>query len=192
MRPARHARAGRGGRHTHLVGNLRLALRGTYDEGCCDRYVYDFGNVRLEPDFFEALELGLQEDPRFLINVSWATGRRPEYAAVPARLGGNLGYFWFFSPDNPEIFVKIVSACDTPFERVWFFASGLTNLGVRIEVTDRMERPHEDLLQSSRTAVRCDPGHRRVSVHGVLRVRRFRERSGGRAKLSTAPYTVAR
>ena len=118
-----------------LVGNLRLALRGTYDEGCCDRYVYDFGNVRLEPDFIDGLELGAQEYARFQINVFWSSGFS-EYAAVPARLGSNHGYFWFYTPENPEIFVKMVSACDTPFESVWFFASGLTNLGVSIEVRD--------------------------------------------------------
>ena len=56
---------------------------------------------------------------------------------MPARLGSNHGYFWFYTPDNPEIFVKIVSACETPFQNVWFFASALTNLRVRIEVDDR-------------------------------------------------------
>jgi hypothetical protein len=119
-----------------LVGNLRLALRGTYDEGCCDRYVYDFGNVRLEPDFLEGLELGEQEYARFVVNIFWSAGFA-EHSAVPARLGSNHGYFWFYTPDNPEIFVKIVSACATPFQNVWFFASGLTNLKVRIEVVDR-------------------------------------------------------
>ena len=72
-----------------------------------------------------------------MVNVSFATDPGSDKPAVPERLGGNLGYFWFFSADNPEIFVKVVSACQTPFARVWFFASGLTNLGVRIHVTDR-------------------------------------------------------
>jgi hypothetical protein len=120
----------------NLVGNLLLALRGTYDEGCCDRWVYDFGNVRLEPDFLEALELGGGDYPRFEIAVYWGDGFS-ESVAVPAELGSNLGYFWFFSQENPEIFVKIIDACDTDFESVWFFASGLTNLKVRIEVRDR-------------------------------------------------------
>jgi hypothetical protein len=120
-----------------LVGNVRLALRGTYDEGCCDRFVYEFGNVRLEPEILDGLALGLWEAPRFLVTVSWAPGDGTETRAVPERLGANLGYFWFFSADNPEVFVKVIDACDTRWARVWFFASGLTNLGVRIEVTDR-------------------------------------------------------
>jgi hypothetical protein len=121
----------------NIFGNVRLALRGTYDEGCCDRYVYEFGNVRLEPDLYEGLALGLQGEPRFVVKVSWAPDHGIDKPAVPERLGGSLGYFWFYSADNPEIFVKIVSACQTPFAREWFFASGLTNLGVRIQVTDR-------------------------------------------------------
>jgi hypothetical protein len=120
-----------------LVGNIQLALRGTYDEGCCDRYVYEFGNVRLEPDLYEGLALGLQGEPRFVVDVVWSPGDGTDTPATPARLGANLGYFWFFSADNPEIFVKIVSACETQFARVWFFASGLTHLAVRIQVTDR-------------------------------------------------------
>lgn len=121
----------------NLVGNLRLALRGTYDEGCCDRFVYEFGNVRLEPELVDGLLLGDDEDPRFVVRVTWATGDGSESVATPERLGASHGYFWFYTPENPEIFVKIVSACDTPWDRVWFFASGLTNLGVRIEVEDR-------------------------------------------------------
>ena len=120
----------------NLIGNVRLALRGTYNEGCCDRYTYEFGNVRLEPDVIDGLAMGLQEEPRFVVNVFRKDGFN-ELQANHERLGSTLGYFWFYTPDNPEIFVKVVSACDTPFERVWFFASGLTNQGVRIEILDR-------------------------------------------------------
>jgi hypothetical protein len=125
------------GTFSNPIGTVRLALVGTYDEGCCDRFVYSFGNVKLEPELHDGLALGLPESPRFVVDVSWAPGDGTETRAVPERLGANLGYFWFFSSDNPEIFVKIVDACDTRWGRVWFFASGLTNLGVRIVVTDR-------------------------------------------------------
>ena len=46
------------------------------------------------------------------------------------------GYFWFFSPDNIELAVKVLDACDTPFASFWVFAAGLTNVGVQITVTD--------------------------------------------------------
>jgi hypothetical protein len=123
-----------------LVGNLRLALRGTYDEGCCDRYVYDFGNVRLEPDLTDGgLLLGPTDFdfPRFVVSVRWTSVSGSDKVATSEQLGPSHGYFWFYSADNPEIFVKMVSACSTPHNRVWFFASGLTNLGVLIEVMDR-------------------------------------------------------
>ena len=45
------------------------------------------------------------------------------------------GYFWFFSPDNVEVDVKVLNACSA-FNRYWFFASGLTNVGVTLTVVD--------------------------------------------------------
>jgi hypothetical protein len=121
-----------------LVGNVRLALTGTYEEGCCDRFAYDFGNVRLEPDLTDGgLLLGPTDFPRFVVRVLWSANAGSDSVATSEQLGPSHGYFWFYSSDNPEIFVKMVSACSTPHRRVWFFASGLTNLGVLIEVTDR-------------------------------------------------------
>jgi hypothetical protein len=39
------------------------------------------------------------------------------------------GYFWFTDPTNMEVPVKILDACPGGW---WFFAAGLTNLGVTI------------------------------------------------------------
>ena len=108
--------------------------------------------------------------------ASWSTSRlRPTPAATNPRYRSaweaNHGYFWFYSADNPEIFVKIVSACETPFARVWFFASGLTNLGRAHRGDGPLDRPDQDLHQSDRTAVRADPGHRWFSVYAFLRLR---------------------
>ena len=135
----------------NLIGNVRLALRGTYNEGCCDRFTYEFGNVRLEPDVIDGLAMGTQEDPRFVINVLWGNGIT-EARASHERLGTSHGYFWFYTPDNPEIFVKIVSACETPFQRVWFFASGLTNQAIEIEVLDRWTFQTKTYLSPAGTA----------------------------------------
>ena len=45
------------------------------------------------------------------------------------------GFFTFFTADNVEILVKAIDACG-PFDRFWIFAAGLTDVLVRIEVTD--------------------------------------------------------
>lgn len=54
----------------------------------------------------------------------------------PGQLGNDSGYFWFFNPDNSELFVKVKDACVDPFHRFWFFAAGLTNVAVEITVVD--------------------------------------------------------
>ena len=48
------------------------------------------------------------------------------------------GRFWFFTPDNPEIFVKILPACFAPFDRIWVFATGLTDRAANLVIRDRL------------------------------------------------------
>ena len=43
--------------------------------------------------------------------------------------------FSFFRPENLELFVKVIDGCGTN-GHYWLFASGLTNLGVSLRVTD--------------------------------------------------------
>jgi len=53
--------------------------------------------------------------------------------AVPVT--DQTGNFWFFDPNNIELIVKILNGC-TGFDSYWFFAAGLTNVGVSISVLD--------------------------------------------------------
>ncbi|HEY6066000.1 MAG TPA: ScyD/ScyE family protein [Thermoanaerobaculia bacterium] len=67
-----------------------------------------------------------------------ATFRTPQGAtgngiAVP--LTSTSGYFWFFSPDNIEVTVKVLNGCSFN-SRNWVFAAGMTNVGVTLTVTD--------------------------------------------------------
>ena len=50
-------------------------------------------------------------------------------------LSTDTGYFWFFDPTNAEVIVKVLDACSVD-GHFWIFASGLTNLGVTLTVTD--------------------------------------------------------
>jgi len=45
------------------------------------------------------------------------------------------GAFWFFSPDNPELLVKILDGCSVNGAK-WLFASAATNVGFTLTVTD--------------------------------------------------------
>lgn len=73
---------------------------------------------------------------RFEVKASWRTagGDSGHGKAVPETDGSGL--FYFFGRDNPELLVKVLDACEA-FGRYWFFASGLTDVEVELEVTDR-------------------------------------------------------
>jgi hypothetical protein len=110
-----------------------LLLGGFYDEGCCDRFRIDLGNVVLRPDRGVAsLDL---HGGRFHVVAHWQASRGRGGDGQPVALDHASGYFWFFQPDNPEVFVKILDACALS-GRYWLFAGGLTNLGVDISFVD--------------------------------------------------------
>ena len=73
---------------------------------------------------------------RFAVTVTFQqtpTGFSQDAHAV--QITDQTGNFWFFDPSNVEVVVKILNGCDG-FDSFWFFAAGLTNLGVNIEVRD--------------------------------------------------------
>jgi virginiamycin B lyase len=72
---------------------------------------------------------------RFQVRAQWSTadGRNGAGQAVP--LTSDTGYFWFFSANNVEMVIKVVSGCGFN-SRYWVFAGGLTNVAVSITVTD--------------------------------------------------------
>ncbi len=83
----------------------------------------------------ESSESVLCIDGRFQIEASWeaASGRTGPAHAVP--LTSRSGYFWFFDPDNVEVVAKTLDACGIGRGQ-WFFAAGLTTVGVQLRVTD--------------------------------------------------------
>ncbi|MFN2387839.1 MAG: hypothetical protein ABR576_16410 [Thermoanaerobaculia bacterium] len=74
---------------------------------------------------------------RFRATLEWesaAGGTHPGRAILPTDDGGA---FSFFSPNNPEVLVKVLDACQVPgFGSIWVFAGSLTNVGVTLTVED--------------------------------------------------------
>jgi hypothetical protein len=58
-------------------------------------------------------------------------------SGVPVKLTSDSGAFWFFSDTNYELMVKALDACSFN-GRYWFFAAGLTDVGVEITVIDNV------------------------------------------------------
>jgi Leucine-rich repeat (LRR) protein len=77
--------------------------------------------------------LCVQQD-RFAVTLTYDTGTaRGDGQAV--QLTGDTGYHWFFDADNVEVVVKVLDGCALN-GRFWVFAGGLTDVGVRLTVTD--------------------------------------------------------
>ena len=72
---------------------------------------------------------------RFQIEATWqiASGASGPGYAVP--LTSEAGYFWFFQPSNLELITKTLDACSIGGGQ-WFFAAGLTDVGVELTITD--------------------------------------------------------
>jgi hypothetical protein len=72
---------------------------------------------------------------RYHARAAFRTPQGVTANAVAIALSDTSGYFWFFSPDNVELTVKVVDGCSFNSRR-WVFASGMTNVEVTMTVTD--------------------------------------------------------
>jgi hypothetical protein len=75
---------------------------------------------------------------RFRVTASWKTAAGATGAGQAVPLTAETGYFWFFGAANVEMVLKVIDACVAPYDRYWVFASGLTNVFVRLDVTDTL------------------------------------------------------
>lgn len=75
------------------------------------------------------------QDDRFQVQTYFKTIDGDEGFGVAQPLTDEGGYFTFFNPENPEIFVKVIDGCDFN-GHFWFFAAGLTNVEVITTVID--------------------------------------------------------
>jgi virginiamycin B lyase len=74
---------------------------------------------------------------RFRVEATWTKtdGSLGPATVVPLGSTSTAGYLWFFSPETPEVTVKMVEGCGFN-SAVWFFAGGLTDVGLTVTVTD--------------------------------------------------------
>ena len=72
---------------------------------------------------------------RFSVQTQWTTTAGATGAGQAVSLTGDTGYFWFFTPNNVEMVVKVVNGCAVN-SSYWTFAGGLTDVNVVLTVTD--------------------------------------------------------
>jgi hypothetical protein len=75
---------------------------------------------------------------RFKAEVTWRSfdGATGTAQAVPAAADGS-GLFWFFTPDNWELLVKVLDGCAVN-HRYWVFAAATTDVAYTLTVTDTL------------------------------------------------------
>ena len=74
------------------------------------------------------------ERGRFAVRARWATDEDNGDGKAWLRTR-DTGLYWFFSPNNVEIVVKVLDGCAINGHR-WVFAAGLTDVAVTMTVTD--------------------------------------------------------
>jgi hypothetical protein len=74
-------------------------------------------------------------DSRFRITAHWQIVGGDNGPAHGTQLTRGSSQFWFFSPDNYELMVKVLDGCALN-HRYWVYAGGLTNQRVDITVSD--------------------------------------------------------
>jgi hypothetical protein len=72
---------------------------------------------------------------RFRVDATWADYAGSSGVARALPFSDDTGLFWFFSPANVELTIKLIDGCSAN-GRFWVYASGLTDLEVTLAITD--------------------------------------------------------
>lgn len=75
------------------------------------------------------------ENGRFAAEIRWQDPTGNQGWGGAETLTSDTGTFWFFTPDNPEVFVKLLDARAVN-GRYWVFYGSLTNVAFTLTVTD--------------------------------------------------------
>jgi hypothetical protein len=99
----------------------------------------------------------LPGDQRYQLRVTYQTAQGGGLAgsghAVSLAPAGftRAGAFWFFSPDNPEMVVKLLDGCALN-QHHWLLAAATTNVGYTLTVTDTLTGAEKTYTSADRTA----------------------------------------
>lgn len=85
--------------------------------------------------FASSQELLCLHGGRFQVRAWYRLAGGAEMPAHAHGLTADSGSYWFFRNDNLELLIKVLDGC-AAFGRYWVFVAGLTDVGVRLEVTD--------------------------------------------------------
>ncbi|HEX6203524.1 MAG TPA: hypothetical protein VF100_11015 [Thermoanaerobaculia bacterium] len=82
---------------------------------------------------------------RFAVRVQWRDFQGNTGVGQALPLLDDTGLFWFFHPENVELTVKVLDACD-PFGHFWVFIASGSTVEYEIRVTDTHSDPEETAI----------------------------------------------
>ncbi len=112
------------------AGIIGVTWRGGLETGPGDVYARRF----VLPCVDSATSLCLGHG-RYRVRAEWWIGESATGNAHAMSLRADTGAFWFFTPDNPELVVKVLDGCPVN-QQHWIYAAGLTDVEARVTVTD--------------------------------------------------------
>jgi len=117
-----------------LTGQRRLSVKVV--DGDSGVVVNNFRAQRILPGCESGNALCIAAH-RFRVEAEWTDYAGNTGHASPRYVSADeSGFMWFFNPSNLELVVKILNGCGLSSPRFWVFAAGLTDVGVRLKVTD--------------------------------------------------------
>ncbi len=126
--------AGAGGARAHVLSGAPLGRFGeALRDGPAQLVAGSHGGGATANCGADGRSLCLQ-DGRYEVRANWRAGEESGVAAGIPRTA-DTGMFWFFSPDNVELVVKVLDGCALNGHR-WVVMGGLTDVGVEIAVRD--------------------------------------------------------
>ncbi|HYN23095.1 MAG TPA: choice-of-anchor Q domain-containing protein, partial [Thermoanaerobaculia bacterium] len=103
----------------------------------CDAGAWENLELTVEhPDCVPGGSVLCLQGGRFRVSASWKTDASlPSQDAQAVPLTDDTGNYWFFSPDNLEVMVKVLDGCAFN-QHWWVFSSGLTDRSVTLRVEE--------------------------------------------------------
>lgn len=88
---------------------------------------------------------------RFEVRATFLTSTGLSGSGHVEKLTGDTGFFWFFTPSNVEVVVKVLNGCGRN-NHYWFFAGGLTDVRTVLTVTDTQTGATKTYINPQKTA----------------------------------------
>lgn len=99
-------------------------------------FLFLVGKSRLDPSSCVPTSTSLcLNHGRFRVEVAWSANGSSGAGTVVPGASADSGLFWFFSPENWELMVKVLDGCGVN-QRYWVFAAATTNVHYVLTVTD--------------------------------------------------------